>query len=118
MTPETKLMLDQLDEFFIVHARGPASRELWAVLAALRGPDTSSKGGLKNRTTIPIRAAAFPRLREQAARAFERYCADIIATGPFTIEQADWVAPHFIEHAIGAAAVLGINAKGGADGPA
>lgn len=57
MLPETRKALDDLD---LVLSQGTqASRELWAVLSALRGPDRLNDQ-LKRAFTEPVRVAAFP----------------------------------------------------------
>lgn len=61
MTPEARQMLDQIDAFLVQHNDRLPARELWNVLTALRGPDIPARY-TKKRTTVPIRAAAFPRL--------------------------------------------------------
>ena len=63
MEPDTRKILDQIDEFLL--RRDKASRELAAVLSALRGPDNRDEDDYtdvtKSYTTIPIRRAAFPK---------------------------------------------------------
>jgi len=65
MRPQTREVLDYLD---VVLMRGDrTAREVWNVLTALRGPDIRDVPSLKMYTTVPIRAAAFPRTAAAAA---------------------------------------------------
>jgi hypothetical protein len=60
MLPGVKNMLDQLDTIFAEN--NDTAADLWAVLCALRGPDTPDDvGELKARTTNHIRRAALPK---------------------------------------------------------
>lgn len=63
-------VLDALDEWFVT-APPEETKKMWNILSALRGPDhnqvefgTTAGLKFKNLYTIPIRRAAFPRLRD------------------------------------------------------
>jgi hypothetical protein len=58
MKPKVRAMLDQIDAMLVEMT--DESRELWAILTALRGPDAGDYGE-KAKFTIPVRRAAFPR---------------------------------------------------------
>lgn len=83
--------------------------QLWDVLTALRGPDTYDKE-LKDRTTVPIRRAAFPQLAKVED---ENGCGYIPASfsnfegNAFDKKWADGPT-HFAAHAKRAATALGL----------
>lgn len=58
MTPRIRALLDDIDS--LLAERTDESNQLWAILAALRGPDYDSYR-TKEATTFVIRSAAFPR---------------------------------------------------------
>jgi hypothetical protein len=69
MFSEARAALDALDR--VLARQDGASRQVWAVLTALRGPDhtlnRTSEADIKARATVPIRRAAFPRTAAQAS---------------------------------------------------
>lgn len=54
-------ILKQIDAFLVRNQKNEAARDLWNILAALRGPDEPELAGAKSDTTEIIRTAAFPR---------------------------------------------------------
>lgn len=62
MSPATRKILDQIDEFLL--RSNDESAELWHILTALRGPDDPERDAEKSTTTAVIRSAAFPRCGE------------------------------------------------------
>ena len=97
MTPQTKRLLRTIDTAL---AKGDqTSDELWKVLTALRGPDTSSSS-VKERTTVHIRIAAFPRtaMANDTPASFD-------TDQPFTLGRGP---RHFQNHIHSAADVLGL----------
>lgn len=58
MTPRIRVLLDDIDS--LLAERTDESAQLWAILAAMRGPDYDSQR-TKEATTWAIRGAAFPR---------------------------------------------------------
>lgn len=57
MTRELRAILDKIDTVLAKH--DDTAAELWNVLTALRGPDSSASNN-KSVTTVPIRRVAFP----------------------------------------------------------
>jgi hypothetical protein len=122
MTAECRDMLDQIDLFLCRDDR--ASKELAAVLTALRGPDSGAIAQ-KLSTTVPIRRAAFPKRALQGAPMVgtnigseQVYSRGMMITGgkfvkpllPLDRYNADSAISkyHFEEHIILAASALGL----------
>lgn len=87
-----------------------ASRALWAILTALRGPDDNDDDDgdlLKIRTTSPLRSRAFPRLWNALKQSSDDRMNGAIFGPPFAFSlktsDLDRVSPHFVEHARNAA---------------
>lgn len=77
MKDETRQILNMLDDLFSDHrpAKIETAREVWDVLAALRGPDRDDGEAnltLKDAMTVPIRQAAFPKTTEAAKGKWQR----------------------------------------------
>lgn len=110
MEPETRKMLNQIDNFLARSDR--AASELWAVLAALRGPDVPGSSHLKSSTTCTIRRAAFPKLASVINENYDwpgrcrPWPGDPENLKSFDIPEVD--ASHFADHAREAAKVLGL----------
>ena len=109
MDASTRLLLNAIDNHLA--KCDYAASELWDVLTALRGPD-SDELGQKDRTTLPIRAAAFPQLAETHATNWVM-CS---AHSAFPMQQKPapaFVPPedggHFARHVMAAATVLVLN---------
>lgn len=64
-SPRVREILDKIQEFLLTEAID--AHDLWAILTALRGPDEYDDHLGKMTGTIPVRAAAFPKLAKQAA---------------------------------------------------
>lgn len=66
MKPATRKMLDAIEKFLLSkrNVDSGATRELWDVMTALRGPDRGGDAS-KEGCTIPVRRAAFPRIAKQ-----------------------------------------------------
>ena len=109
-TPTTvRGMLDLIDKF-LARCDGE-SGNLWDVLSALRGPDDDDEI-TKKKTTIPIRAAAFPKLKK-ALDSSSRWisgpsnrCPGMGMNGVSPYDSTG--RGHFYTHANGAARVLGL----------
>jgi hypothetical protein len=121
-------MLDVIDVFLTENRNEPGlalhgytptlAAQLWDVLSALRGPDSSDLA-IKSKTTIPIRRAAFPRLTAEIANdGFSNTIGAAFGTDEPDFEfRYSIVSPplltnfdgyHFAGHAKLAAEVLGI----------
>ena len=66
MDKRTQAILDTIDRHLVVGDR--AASELWDVLTALRGPDSGDANNEKDRSTVHVRAKAFPRTRAEVSR--------------------------------------------------
>ena len=112
MDASTRLLLDAIDKHLT--KRDYAAAELWDVLTALRGPDCEEKTGEKDRTTLPIRAAAFPQLaKTHATKNQDWVTCSTHSAFPGMRQSAVFVPPeddgHFARHVMAAATVLAIN---------
>lgn len=70
--PDARKFLDTLDDFLLRH--DVASAQVAAVITALRGPDKDegyTVHGLKDKITLPIRRAAFPKTYRASGRGTE-----------------------------------------------
>lgn len=69
MLPEVRKVLDQVEDVLLGKQGKAAAVDLWSILTALRGPD-DGYGDVKSTQTVPIRAAAFPRILRAAGEEF------------------------------------------------
>lgn len=125
MSRKVRKMLDRIDAVLAqpddaTDEQRKDSRDLWAVLSALRGPDTDRDYRdllLKSRVTILIRRAAFPltastgngtpqAVFESAAANAVHLDTRIMAAELNSNERADLV--HFVDHARLAGRALGL----------
>lgn len=114
MQPEARRMLDQIDVF--LNRNDIASREVAAVITALRSCDNFSDISLKAETTCKIRAVAFPlsckpnRWGPKVGREGQRNMATVSAGTDLSIIriESDINNDHFYGHLILAAEALDI----------
>jgi hypothetical protein len=104
MRDDTRATLDYIDT--VLSQGSVSARELWDVLAALRGPDRIENGVTKENTTVHIRSAAFPK----TANAVNNGYCNIAAA--FSSHDNPFMYPenggHFVAHIRYAAFVLGL----------
>jgi len=110
LSPKVREVLDTIDAM-LTQGEAQDARDLWDVLAALRGPDTDNDE-LKDRTTVPIRRAAFPKMTALYEAGIRQVGAVFTPTYR-SREEADTFVPeeddsHFSYHARLAAKVLNI----------
>lgn len=110
MKPSLKKVLDVIDKYLATGDKED-SRDLWDVLAALRGPDLSENCYLvKDATTSVIRAKAFPRTAKLSNREGGRVCASMAKDSMTNIAtRYNQPSSHFIGHARSAFSALGLH---------
>lgn len=101
-------VLDTIDEFLSDENISRYEREyLWDILTALRGPDAKDSYTVKDRTTIPIRRAAFPKVAKHAEGGNYFVPADFgNAEHMFNLDWGEETDAHFEYHAQNAASAL------------
>lgn len=105
MTPTLRAELDRIQDFLM----GPEGGDLADVLSALRGPDVEPDY-VKDRTTVHIRRAAFPKLSLGSSAAFTAHSRWTMWTRePFYPAAAN--GNHFRIHAENAGRVLELEPK-------
>lgn len=103
-------MLDAIDRFLVQpeNRRNGASRQLWLILSALRGPD-SSNDRIKDQITVPIRRAALPRLADDLDAQYAVGAVlrrnDDVKYAPNRVDASE----HFMSHAAAAFDRLGLD---------
>ena len=111
MDDRTRTILLAIDRHLAVGDK--AASELWDVLTALRGPD-SDDADEKDRSTVHVRARAFPRTLAEVSRKNQNWWRSIGYHSRFPgmdTTKKDFTSPdynHFGQHIRAAAEVLGL----------
>lgn len=96
MRKTVRAELNRIEKFLL--KKNFASRDLWAVLTALRGPDVDKRqyGKTKEKTTAVIRTKAFPKLAVRANNLPATFARK--KTKLFNVDSGAYVSTHFQNH--------------------
>lgn len=101
-TESVRSILNRIDRFLL--KGNAASRDLWNILSALRGPDEGYHRHSKRFTTVPVRRKAFPLLATAAMNSLHYIPADLSQKVFRPGNHSD----HFSRHIRSAAMALGL----------